>query len=165
MKYLLIIILSSFVTLVCCTTKHAEQEAMTKQVITDTIYIVENGDEDFISFIKRFHSDTVFQKRRVADNIHGYNSAKDTVIYIDGEEDIIHDENYAWNRQEIAINLRAADYLVANTNSEYERSIFIESNNKVAERFGIPGSGIFTTYYFEKKNGKWFFTALDDVCI
>lgn len=173
MRHLLIVILCSFAALVCCTTKKADTESksgnadldsLTKQVVTDTVYLVESNDEDFIKFIKIFHTDTIFQKQRVADVIHGYNSDDDTTLYSD-EEIIISDEDYTWDNRRIQGFLRGADKKITDTASECRRSIIIKSDSVIEEMFAIPGSGTFIIYTFEKKDGIWFFTELDNNCL
>lgn len=173
MKHLLVVILCSFAVMVCCTTKNADtvsgvekadQDSLTKQVVTDTVYLVESNDEDFIKFIKIFHTDSVFQKQRVAEVIHGYNSDDDTTLYLDGEY-IISSEDYTWDKSEIAAYLRMSDYLVADTASEYKRSIVIRSDTVIDEEFAIPGSGTYIEYTFKKKDGKWVFTKLFNHCL
>lgn len=161
--------------MVCCTTKNADtvsgvekadQDSLTKQVVTDTVYLVESNDEDFIKFIKIFHTDTVFQKQRVAEVVHGYNSDEDPFLYFhDQTDDENSSDDYIWDKSKIASYLRMSDYLVADTASEYKRYIVIRSDTVIDEEFAIPGSGTYSVYTFKKKDGKWFFTDLSYNCL
>ena len=172
MKRLVIIILSSFVVLISCTTKHTnhekeEQKAITPHIRTDTVYIVEYRLEDFIRIIKRFHTDTVLQQQRVADVIHGYNSDEDSLLYFDFGNEIhyISSEDYTWDMSKIVGFLRTANILAVDTSSEFERYIIIRSDSVIEEKFAIPGSGTSYIYTFKKNRGKWFFTELDYNCL
>lgn len=166
MKQLLIIILSSFAILVCCTAKYedpenVEQGAFNAQIQIDTIYITEGQDEGFIDFLKKFHTDTVFQQQRLNGIIRGYNGENDSLHYYYLDDIYILKNNYTWDRQTVAPYLRRIDGLVADTVSQIRRYILIRSDSVTEEEFYVNDKGIISSICtFENKGEKWFLTEL-----
>lgn len=171
MKQLLIVILCSAVALVCCTTKHADavsdqekesEDAVRADGIHDTVTAIDNQvNEDFNSFIDRFHSDTIFQIQRIYKVVHGYNSDEDTTLYSDSYEDRhISSDDYTWDRQNLNLYIRGLYVLATDTASGYEHAIHIKSDTVVDEQIFIPGSGTNFVLTFEIIDGEWFLTKL-----
>lgn len=162
MRYLLIVILCSFAALVCCTTKNADtisglgnadQDSLTKQVVTDTVYLVESNDEDFIKFIKIFHTDTVFQFRRIDDDIlvHGY--------YWDGDSNDYLYFSYAnLNPQDIRDYLISLNTAISIPEIPNKRTISIISDSVLVEDIISPVARTINKLTFVKKKREWFLT-------
>ncbi len=158
-------------TLVCCTSKPADKTSIASQTVaadttevtsTDTTSIVRSLDEDFIAFIKRFHTDTTFQRQRVCDVIHGYNSGDDTTLYCDYPEGVvveISSDDYTWDNEVIGDCLRYFD--MALTDSTYSRTILLKSDTVIKENIFIMGSGTNHFLTFKRRENKWFLTEID----
>lgn len=163
MKYLLIVILCSFVVMVCCTTKNADivsgvekadQDSLTKQVITDTVYLVESNDEDFIKFIKKFHTDTIFQFKKIDDDIlvHGY--------YWDGDSnaDLYFSFNPKLDQEDFRVYLKYLNAELQFTDIPIKRTISIISDTTLVEEIISPNAHTIDKLTFVKKGREWILT-------
>ena len=168
MKLLPLIILCFIMTMACCTSKHADSTLSTCQtIVTDSIEevpidtsIVKSDNEDFIAFIKRFHTDTTFQQQRLCDVIHGYNNALDSTFY-DCEDTTTIYENYIWSNDEINTYLSGLNMAVTDPASQYTRTIVLLSDSTIAEDIYHP-SGVLYRLTFEIRKHNWVMSRFSD---
>ena len=116
----------------------------------------QDSGENFLDFIEKFHGDTLFQKRRVAEVISGYNS-NDDEIYLD-DESSEKTTQYAWDRDEAISYLIFLNY--ERIKPEYEISFDIKSNCNAVEDIVIPQSSCFYSLGFSLINCEWILTSL-----
>lgn len=109
--------------------------------------------EDFSEFIKKFHSDTLFQQHRLSKVVTGYNSDDDTLF--ENNDSIM---NYSWTAQELIIYLKWINE--DKIKSEYETTITIVSDSVITEKIYIPQSSCFYDLKFSTIEEKWFLTDL-----
>ena len=167
---LLPLVICFIMTMACCTSKHADVSSDTSQTAAidsrektpiDTS-IVRSNDEDFIAFIKRFHTDTTFQLQRVCDSVYRNYRIEVTTLYSNnGVIDTLNvsQHDYVWDIDKLKSKLRFCDYAI--TDSTSIRMISIKSDTVIEENFFIDQSGTQYILEFLNRGHKWFLTALD----
>lgn len=139
---------------VFCSCKNENEKTKTSQSnqqVSATSSDSNNIDRDFSAFIERFSSDSAFQLSRTKFplRVKQYDIENiDTIIYKQQSEfemmdlrKMESDDRYDRWKQEIAVE-------------KSQRKATIEIR-------GID-NGIMVDYYYEKRNGKWFFVGVED---
>lgn len=115
--------------------------------------------EDFYDFIERFHSDTLFQRQRIANVVIGFNSDAmledlETGVGVGPEIDTIRD--YVWGKDELL-------HILQGINTDRDDPAFIKEISELSDSLGreyiyIDHSGYSRDLVFSKQHGKWILT-------
>lgn len=108
--------------------------------------------EEFNVFITRFHSDSIFQRSRIADTVNGFNSN----VYNPLNDT---DEQYIWNYDDIIVELGLID--IDYYNDDYQKLYEFPSNSVVLEIIQIDASSCRYICKYELYNNVWMLTSLD----
>lgn len=108
-------------------------------------------NEDFNSFISKFHLDTLFQAQRIEREVIGYNSDAEDLSVANGADSLM---NYSWKKNDLV-------YYLLFTNKAVKDSVYtvlyeIESETNATEKIFIPQSSSFYILSFTKRNGLWY---------
>lgn len=145
----LLLICSVFITTSCSQPNSAENDS------TKTEKNISANDEDFNSFLENFNNKPTFQRQRVLFPLEatlldpsefGMQTVKEKIEYQDW---ILLDFSYD------------STYLTRQMD-RYEQRIRLYNDSSIIEHRGID-NGIFSNYFFTKKDGKWFLKSLSDV--
>lgn len=109
--------------------------------------------EDFAEFVERFHADSVFQGKRLAERVTGYDSDEEDTG--DVSED---DRNYCWENRNLAVYLQWINK--DRKTDEYKTEFVWKTETKVEEYIFIPESSSFYSLTFSLVDGKWMLTEL-----
>ena len=145
----LLLICSVFITTSCSQPNSAENDS------TMTEKNISANDEDFNSFLENFNNKPTFQRQRVLFPLEatlldpsefGMQTVKEKIEYQDW---ILLDFSYD------------STYLTRQMD-RYEQRIRLYNDSSIIEHRGVD-NGIFSNYFFTKKDGKWFLKSLSDV--
>ncbi len=168
MKLLPLVVFCYLVTMACCTTKHSDPVPgknntgladTTTEAVTVTDAAIDMKDEDFIAFLKRFHSDSIFRNQRICDVVHGFNSDDATFSDEEGGDVEISPEDYTWDKERIGAYLHFFD--MAFMDSASPRDLWLKSDTVIKENLFIERTrSVSATFTLKKSESKWFLTEL-----
>lgn len=111
--------------------------------------------EDFSQFIERFHSDTLFQRRRLSESLVLFDSNIEVQAPSDGDK---YDASFYWTQNDVNVNL-----LEVNKNKqkpEYHTELMCISDSVICENIFVSESNRVYLLEFSRVGREWFLTQL-----
>lgn len=111
--------------------------------------------EDFSQFIERFHSDTLFQRRRLSESLVLFDSNIEVQAPSDDDK---YDASFYWTQNDVNVNL-----LEVNKNKqkpEYHTELMCISDSVICENIFVSESNRVYLLEFSRVGREWFLTQL-----
>lgn len=159
MKYLLLFSFSLII--ISCNSSHKKTPAIPIQEPKDSVgELTASIQEKFDDFIIRFHTDIIFQAKRIANGVTGYNYEENLLDEDDNDSTERYVcANYSWNKDDLHGYMLFLNE--ARKDTTYSVSYDIKSEYSAMEKIFIPQSDCYCTLWFDKKDGKWYLTTFD----
>ncbi len=109
-----------------------------------------NNQEDFNTFYKKFHTDSVFQLQRIIFPMSGFEGIGD-------DNPFMKRKPFVWTRENWQLN-----YLPLKTDPNLKLVFKVMDSLKVEEQLYIPNTEFLNLRTFECKKGKWFLSNYYD---
>ena len=111
--------------------------------------------EDFSQFIERFHSDTLFQRRRLSESLVLFDSNIEVQVPSGGDK---YDATYSWTQNDVNVNLLEVNK--NKQNPEYHTELMCISDSVICENIFVSESNRAYLLEFSRVGRKWFLTQL-----
>lgn len=111
--------------------------------------------EDFSQFIVRFHSDTLFQRRRLSESLVLFDSNIEVQVPSGGDK---YDATYSWTQNDVNVNLLEVNK--NKQNPEYHTELMRISDSVICENIFVSESNRAYLLEFSRVGRKWFLTQL-----
>ena len=111
--------------------------------------------EDFLQFIDKFHSDTIFQEQRLAKSLVLYDSKINVQVPHDGDK---YDAYYSWEDKDVITMLHRIN--IDRLKPRCQTKIMHISDTVICENISDPDNNRLYFLEFSKQKNKWLLTQL-----